>query len=99
MIGNILEDRLDEVTPFLSSLRMSIIHSDAHDYYNTVVTDEDTLRPIDYGDMCYTYTVCGVTIASAYAMLNQSDSVRIARAILRGYEQVYPLRDVECDQR
>ena len=94
MIEKILQDWLNEVTPSLSSLRMSIIHNDANEY-NIIVQDEDTLHLIDYGDMCYTYTVCEVAIGCAYAMLNQVDPIRIAREILRGYQEVYPLEHLE----
>ena len=94
LIENILQDWLDDVNPSLSSLRMPIIHNDANEY-TVIVKDEDILHVIDYGGMCYTYTVWEVAIACAHTVLNRSDSLRIAREILRGYQRIYPLENLE----
>ena len=94
LIEAILHDWLSDVLPSLSSLRMSIIHNDANEY-NIIVEDEETLHLIDYGDMCHSYTLCEVAIACAYAMLNHSEPLLVAREILRAYRSVFPLEDLE----
>jgi Ser/Thr protein kinase RdoA (MazF antagonist) len=62
-----------QVLPLLPQLRMSVIHNDANDY-NVLIDDTGerarrVVSVLDFGDMVYTYTVCELAIACAYAML------------------------------
>ena len=50
---------------------------------------------IDFGDMVHTWTVADPAVAVAYAMLDGSDPLATAAAIVRGYHAEHPLRDEE----
>ena len=50
---------------------------------------------IDFGDMAHTYTVAGLAIAIAYAMLDKTDPLLDATRIVEGYHGVLPLGDDE----
>jgi Ser/Thr protein kinase RdoA (MazF antagonist) len=63
----------NQALPLLPKLRMSVIHNDANDY-NVLIDDTGegarrVVSVLDFGDMVYTYTVCELAIACAYAML------------------------------
>ena len=55
-----------------STLRHSVIHSDANDY-NVVVRDGLMTGLLDFGDMVYSATVCDLAIALAYALQGEAD--------------------------
>ncbi|UCE18560.1 MAG: aminotransferase class III-fold pyridoxal phosphate-dependent enzyme [Gemmatimonadota bacterium] len=87
------------VTPVLPHLRTSVVHSDANDH-NVLVDDSDSgdakiVGIIDFGDMVHTATVCELAIAVAYAMFGKKDPMEAAKQIVRGYHEVYPLRESE----
>ena len=88
--------------PRFARLRRSVIHNDANDH-NVVVSAEGDLDAryqrvaglIDFGDMVHSLTVADLAIAIAYAVLDKTDPMRAAEAIVGGYHQVYPLLDEE----
>ena len=87
--------------PFIPDLRMSIIHNDANDY-NVLVDDtvKGTRRVtsvLDFGDMAYTYTVCELAIACAYAMMHKVDPIAAAAPIISGYHKAFPLKEAEIE--
>ncbi len=90
-----------QVLPLLPKLRMSVIHSDANDYNVLIgVTDEGARRVIsvlDFGDMVYTYTICELAIACAYAMLHKSDPIAAATHIIFGYHKAFALSEAEIE--
>ena len=94
IIENILQDWIQFVLPFFSSLRISVIHNDANDY-NIIVIDQDNIGLIDFGDMCETFTISEPAIACAYIMLDNDDPINSAANLIRGYNQIYPLEDME----
>ena len=96
IIENILHDWIEFVLPKFSSLRTSIIHNDGNDY-NIIVTDEDHLDLIDFGDMCQTFLLCEPAIACAYVMLDKDDPIGSAAYLIEGYNQIYPLDSIEID--
>ena len=88
--------------PNIKSLRRSIIHNDANDHNilagggNDLFTrNQKIVGILDFGDMVYSYTVCNLAIAIAYAILNKPDPLETAAIIVRGYHQVYPLTEAE----
>ncbi len=88
------------VAPLLPGLRRSIIHNDANDYNVIVGGGEDLFTRnqrvvglIDFGDMVYSYTVCGLAVAVAYAILDKSDPLATAAHIVQGYHAENPLED------
>ncbi len=89
----------DNVVPLIQHLRTSIIHNDANDY-NIVVTkaypfEEATFGILDFGDMVHTCTVSEVVIAAAYVMLGKNDPLSAAAEVVRGYNSVFPLTELE----
>ncbi len=90
-----------QALPLLPKLRMSVIHNDANDY-NVLVDDTNrearrVVSVLDFGDMVYTYTVCELAIASAYAMLHKSDPITAATHIVSGYHKVFQLNEAEIE--
>lgn len=90
------------VVPLLDELRRSVIHNDANDY-NVIVGGGDDLYTrnqqvvglIDFGDMVYSYTVGGLAIAIAYAMLGKPDPLAVAAQVTRGYHGKNSLHESE----
>ena len=88
-------DRFKQVVrPKLERMRMSVVHNDAND--NNVLVHEspegvEVDGIIDFGDMVYTYTVCEAAIAMAYMTMGKEDLLHSACAILKGYQERYPL--------
>ena len=87
------------IEPQLADLPTSVIHNDANDY-NVLVEPRHKWQNrvsgvIDFGDMVFTYTVCEVAIACAYAMLNKTDPLAAAASVVSGYHQRRPLTEGE----
>ena len=87
------------VVPRLPHLEQSVIHNDANDY-NVIVQrpalDQQQIAGlIDFGDMAHSYTVAGLAIAIAYAMLDKTDPLLNATRVVEGYHGVLPLGDDE----
>ena len=87
------------VVPRLPCLEQSVIHNDANDY-NVIVQrpaldQQQVAGLIDFGDMAHTYTVAGLAIAIAYAMLDKTDPLLDATRVVEGYHGVLPLGDDE----
>ena len=89
--------------PRLAGLRQSIIHNDANDL-NVVVgggqsdpftKNQRVLGLIDFGDAVYSYTVAGLAIALAYAVLDKSDPLATMCQLVRGYHAELPLTETE----
>ena len=90
-----------QVLPLLPKLRMGIIHNDANDY-NVLIDDtvegaRRVVSVVDFGDMVYTYTVCELAIACAYAMLSKADPVAVAAHVVSGYHKAFPLSESEIE--
>ena len=101
LIKRFLERFQTQIEPQLQRLPTSVIHNDANDY-NVLVEPHGKWRNrvsgvIDFGDMVFTYTVCEVAIACAYAMLNKTDSLAAAAHIVAGYHQNRPLTELELE--
>ena len=79
-------------------LRRSPIHGDANDY-NVLVDSErmTVVGLIDFGDMVYSYTVGNLAVALAYVVLDKSEPLETARAVLDGYTSEFALTEDEVD--
>ena len=73
-VNQIYRDFENIVVPRFDQLRKSVIHNDANDY-NVLAEGDNVTGLIDFGDMVYSYTICDLAIAMAYAAL-ESDDVR-----------------------
>ena len=93
-----------QTMPLISQLPQSIIHNDANDY-NLLIDDVNNPQKIsgliDFGDMVYSQTVNELAIACAYALMGEKaasyDVIDTLKAIVSGYHQVRPLKDVELE--
>ena len=79
-------------------LRRSAIHGDANDY-NVLVDPErmTVVGLIDFGDMVYSYTVGNLAVALAYVVLDKSDPLEAARAVVEGYTSEFALTEDELE--
>lgn len=93
-----------QTMPLLAQLPQSVIHNDANDY-NLLVDDINNPQKIsgliDFGDMVHSHTINELAIACAYALMGdkaeQYEILDTLRAIVSGYHQVRPLKDVELE--
>lgn len=96
-IGAVQAMFAEYVVPRLPRLERSVIHNDANDH-NVIVQRTTIAKPqvaglIDFGDMVHSYTVGGLAIAVAYAMLDKTDPLTAAVCVVEGYHAVAPLSD------
>ena len=88
-----------EVVPEFPRLRKSIIYNDANDYNVLIEIGEGGKKRIagliDFGDMVYSYTVFDIAIALTYAMLDKKEPLHVAYSILKGYNEIFPLKENE----
>jgi 4-aminobutyrate aminotransferase-like enzyme/Ser/Thr protein kinase RdoA (MazF antagonist) len=101
MIERLLSQFETQLLPLLPRLRMSVIHNDANDY-NVLIDDTGegarrVISVLDFGDMVYTYTICELAIACAYAMLHKADPIAAARHIVSGYHTMFALNKAEIE--
>ena len=94
-LERILEGFEDLTRPRLEGLPRSLIHNDANDYNVLIGPDRRCSGLIDFGDMLHTWTICEPAIAAAYAMLDESDLVAVAAAVVGGYHATRPLQEGE----
>lgn len=89
------------VSPWLPSLRSSVIHNDVNDY--NILVEKSGSGPerivgiIDFGDMVHTYTVFELAITMTYAMFEKDDPLTAASHIVRGYHEILPLTESELE--
>jgi 4-aminobutyrate aminotransferase-like enzyme/Ser/Thr protein kinase RdoA (MazF antagonist) len=87
------------VMPFLPQLRTSVIHNDANDHNILVRESQENNRVmfgiIDFGDIVYTHTVCELAIAVAYIMMGKNDPLAVAKQVIQGYHEKFPLTEFE----
>jgi Ser/Thr protein kinase RdoA (MazF antagonist) len=75
-------------------LRHGVIHGDANDY-NVLVRQGRVAGLLDFGDMVYSAVACDLAIALAYAMLDQTEPLAAAAAVISAYHARFPLTDAE----
>ena len=85
-----------------SELPSSAIHNDANDHNvlaggggDLYSRNQNVVGIVDFGDMVHSYTVAGLAIAMAYAVLEKPDPLVVAGHVLRGYHAVRPLSEAE----
>lgn len=85
-----------QVQPVLSQLRNSIIHNDGNDW-NILVSQDQVVGIIDFGDAVYTALINELAIAISYAVFGKEDPLHWASYIVSGYHQTLPLEAQELD--
>ena len=102
LIEKIASDFERIVIPLLPGLRKSVIHNDVNDY-NVIVggnghlytRNQRVVGIIDFGDMVFSHTVGNLAIAIAYSVLDQSDPLRVAAHMIKGYHRSFALTESE----
>ncbi len=83
----------------IAELRRSVCYADAHED-NLLVSQQPDLSwritgLVDVGDAVFTYTVCELAIACAYAAMDLPDPVGAMAAVVRGYVAEFTLSEPE----
>jgi len=91
----------NSVQPVLPELRSSVIHNDANDH-NIIVKktgkgDREVIGIIDFGDLVYSHTIFELAIALAYVMMEKDDPLECAIPVLKGYNDIFPLEEIEIE--
>jgi 4-aminobutyrate aminotransferase-like enzyme/Ser/Thr protein kinase RdoA (MazF antagonist) len=102
LIGELADSFERNTLPLLGGLRRSVIHNDANDY-NLLVgggadsydRDQHVVGLLDLGDMVESFTVGGLAVAVAYAVLREEDPLAAAVHVTRGYHSAHPLGEDE----
>jgi len=90
----------DRTTPFTNKLRKSINHNDSHEMNLLVedkINDPTISGVIDFGDALYTWTICELAIACAYAGMNVNKPLEVMAEVVAGYHGVFPLEEIELE--
>lgn len=84
----------------LNQLPQQVIHNDANDNNLVVnkVNDSAICSGIfDFGDIVFSYRVCDLAVAMAYAMMNQEHPLTVAKHIVKGYQKHLAISKAEID--
>ncbi|PIB39109.1 aminotransferase class III-fold pyridoxal phosphate-dependent enzyme [Maribacter sp. 4G9] len=86
----------EKVIPQQGRLRMGIVHNDANEW-NVLTRNNSISGIIDFGDMCYTWTINELAVALTYYMMEKEDPLEYAVALIKGYHSIRPLETIELD--
>lgn len=103
LVEHFLQRHEELTVPRLPLLRTSIIHNDANDnnvLVNRASQDPDALDLgvtgiIDFGDMLAGFPALELAVGATYAALGKNDPLAAVSPIVSGYNQVFPLTDME----
>ena len=73
-----------------NNLRFSLTHGDINNY-NLVVSNQNVVGLIDYGDMIYAPTINDLAICLAYALMNKKDLYTSLKNIILSYHKNFPI--------
>jgi ethanolamine-phosphate phospho-lyase len=87
----------EEVLPIYHKLPKGLIHGDGNDWNIIIsdITDDQVGGVIDFGDMVWGARVNEVAILLAYAMMGRIDYKMVFAEVIRGYQEVIKLSDIE----
>jgi Ser/Thr protein kinase RdoA (MazF antagonist) len=81
--------------PLKRRLVHQVIHSDANP--ENVVSDDDAIGFIDFGDIVYAPRVYDVAIAASYLRQGGDDPLALIRPFIAGYHAIAPLALTEIE--
>ncbi len=84
----------------VGELPKSVIHNDANDGNVIVVKDgieQSMVGLIDFGDAVYSWTVANLAVGIAYAVLDKTDPLKVARMMVEAYHNERPLTETEIE--
>ncbi len=85
----------EEVLPVYHKLPRALIHGDGNDWNILVNSIGKVAGIIDFGDMLWSARINEVAIVLAYAMMGRSDYMDVYDAVIRGYQEILPLTELE----
>ena len=98
-IENFISRFASDVVPSLGSLRSQVIHHDTN-LTNVLVDADDPHRVtglIDFGDMIHGSIIQDLAVAAAEMARGDSNTLEDVAALVSGYDQAFPLEEVEID--
>ena len=84
------------VLPHQEELRMGIVHNDGNEW-NVLTRNNSISGIIDFGDMCYTWTINELAVAITYYMMDHENPLEYAVELIKGYHAIRPLETLELD--
>lgn len=96
-VERVLKRHATEIVPRLRAMEQQLIHNDANEYNVLIDDDANVCGLIDFGDLVLNPRVCGLAVASAYAIQGQSDPVGAVVQVVAGYHSVAPLTPDELE--
>jgi inosine triphosphate pyrophosphatase len=99
MVESILDAFQHEIIDANVQFRTGILQADFNDANILVDSDCKVSGVIDFGDSVCSWRVLDISVAMAYAMLSaygkNGRAISAASTMLRGFNSIYPLQDVE----
>ena len=80
----------------INKIRYSIIHGDVNNY-NIITKKEKIIGLLDYGDAIYAPTICELSVALAYALMNSSEIMEKCTYMVKGYHSIFPINKIEIE--
>ncbi|MBI28779.1 MAG: hypothetical protein CFH21_00880 [Alphaproteobacteria bacterium MarineAlpha5_Bin11] len=96
LIKKVIKSYLKYVKPKLSNIRYSVIHGDANNY-NILCSKNKIVGLLDYGDSIYAPTICELTVALAYALMNTDDIIQKCNYMVKSYHSIFQLNKDEIE--
>ena len=96
VINMVIDSYNNNIKPMLKNFRYSIIHGDANNY-NVVSLDNKIVGLLDYGDSIYAPTVCELTVALAYSLMNSSNIIDKCCYMVESFQSEFPLNKIEIE--
>lgn len=88
----VLDDVEARLPEWKATLPQQVVHNDANDYNIIVDAQRDEVSAIiDFGDMCYSFRLSDLAVASVYAIQGQADPLHWVDVLREGYASVLPL--------
>ena len=95
IIQHFLQEYEKNIVPFSHELNRAVIHNDGNDHNVIVNKDNRAHGIIDFGDMVHTYIICEPAICLAYLVINNPDPIGLAAELIKAYQAVFPLTELE----
>jgi len=95
IIQHFLQEYEKNIVPISHELNRAVIHNDGNDHNVIVNKDNRAHGIIDFGDMVHTYIICEPAICLAYLVINNPDPIGLAAELIKAYQAVFPLTELE----
>jgi len=87
IIQHFLQEYEKNIVPFSHELNND---------HNVIVNKDNRAHGIiDFGDMVHTYIICEPAICLAYLVINNPDPIGLAAELIKAYQAVFPLTELE----